>query len=181
MREARILPIKVSHDFLTNIVKLAHELPRIFHWLSFTVVEDEGFSIDFAYNHQRGQYNAEEILNELKRRKGFRVLGVTQVDLYVPSLNFVFGLAEYGGNAALISTNRLRPEFYGEPHDEKKFFERMIKEAVHELGHTFFLKHCPRSYCVMHFSNSIYETDAKKKEFCHVCKRELEEKIESIV
>lgn len=181
MREACILPIKVSHNLLNNIVKLAHELPRIFYWLRFTVVEDEGFSIEFAYNHQRRQYNAEDILNKLKRRDEFRVLGVTSVDLYVPSLNFVFGLAEYGGIAALISTNRLRPEFYGEPHDKKKFFERIIKEAVHELGHTFSLKHCPRSDCVMHFSNSIYETDAKKKELCHACKRKLEEKIKSIV
>jgi len=180
LKETYILPIRVPHSFLGNVVKLVHDLPRIFPWLSFTIVVEE-LSIDFAYNHQRGQYNAEYILNELKKIRGFRVVGVTLVDLYMPGLNFVFGAAELGGTAALISMNRLRPEFYGEPHDEKKFSERIIKEAVHEMGHTFSLKHCPRNYCVMHFSNTIYETDAKREKFCRFCKRELEEKIERIL
>lgn len=180
LKETQILPIKVSRSFLGNIAKLAYELPRIFPWLKFTIVEDETFSIDFAYNYRRKQYSAEEILSELRKRGGFRILGVTLADLYVPGLNFVFGVAEYGGAVALISLNRLRPEFYGEPHDEKRFSERIVKEAVHELGHTFSLKHCPRRSCVMHFSNSIYETDIKGESFCHTCRRKLEEKVKSI-
>lgn len=179
MREVQILPIELPLTFMENVVKLAKELPRIFPWLKFTVIENEHtfMDINFAYNRQRRQYNAEKILNKLKRREGFRVLGVTAVDLYVPELNFVFGVAEYKGTAALISLNRLRPEFYGEPPNEKKFSERIIKEAVHELGHTFSLEHCPESSCVMHFSNSILDTDIKREDFCHVCRKKLIEEM----
>ncbi|MEM1884832.1 MAG: archaemetzincin family Zn-dependent metalloprotease [Candidatus Jordarchaeales archaeon] len=177
--EVEILPIELPLIFMGKVIKLANELPRIFPWLKFAVVKDEPISIDinFAYNHQRRQYNAEKILNKLKGRKSFRVLGVTAVDLYVPELNFVFGVAEYNGTAALISLNRLRPEFYGEPTNEKKFFERIIKEAVHELGHTFSLEHCPESSCVTHFSNSVLETDIKREDFCRTCKRKLIEEM----
>jgi predicted Zn-dependent protease len=49
--------------------------------------------------------------------------------------------------------------------------ERTIKEAVHELGHVFLLRHCPTPECVMHFSNSLQDTDYKSKEFCPECRK----------
>jgi archaemetzincin len=73
------------------------------------------------------------------------------------------------GAAALISLWRLKPEFYGEQPDFALYVLRALKEAVHELGHSLGLQHCPRSLCVMHFSNSIFDTDKKQSFFCDQC------------
>jgi len=127
---------------------------------------------DYAFNSDRGQYNSNDVLKELRRYKKRRVLGIIDRDLYVPELNFVFGQADLQGQCALISTIRLRQEFYGLPEDDKIFFERTVKEAVHELGHTYGLRHCSNSKCVMFFSNSLPDTDRKESSFCKSCLKE---------
>ena len=114
-----------------------------------------------AYDFRRNQYYSSPILFQIRRRFSWisdKILGVTEADLYVPHLNFVFGEAECPGKAAIISLYRLRPEFYGYPPDKKLFIKRCIKEAVHEIGHTLGLGHCDNPKCVMHFSNSIWDT-----------------------
>ena len=78
-----------------------------------------------------------------------RELGVTVGDLYVPLLTFVFGEAQVDGSCATVSTARLRKEFYGLPADEALLRERLLKESLHELGHTFGLRHCADWRCVM--------------------------------
>ena len=106
------------------------------------------------------------------------VLGVTGVDLTVPGLNFVFGLADPRSRAAVISLARLYPEFYGQPRDPSRFKARAVTEAVHELGHLLGLGHCPDPACVMAFSNSLSDTDRKGPGFCAPC-RELWRKLPS--
>jgi len=126
-----------------------------------------------AYNVIRRQYHSTSLLMKIreyvKKSGSDHVLGITNVDLYVPRLNFVFGEAEYLGGAAIISLCRLRPEFYGRPVNRELFIERSVKEAVHELGHTLGLDHCRDSSCVMFFSNSILDTDRKNVGFCEKC------------
>jgi archaemetzincin len=95
-------------------------------------------------------------------------------DAYSENLNFVFGEASsLGGQVAAIYLARLRPEFYNHISDQQIFNDRIVKEAIHELGHTFGLIHCNNKKCVMHFSNSLYDTDFKNKSFCENCKNKL--------
>ncbi len=127
-----------------------------------------------AYNPQRGQYMSGSLLQRLLEAcpevpTGTKVLGVTDEDLYSAGLNFVFGQAQMGGQCAVISLKRLDPAFYGMRSDVGIFRYRMMKEAVHELGHTLGVEHCPNRLCVMHFSNSLRDTDIKKDWFCRRC------------
>jgi archaemetzincin len=123
-----------------------------------------------AYNAERRQYLSSELLASLgKAEREERIVGVADVDLYVPRLNFVFGEADIVSGTAIISLSRLRQEYYGLAPDEALFLERATKEIVHELGHTFGLGHCPNSKCVMHFSNSLADTDLKEARFCNKC------------
>ena len=94
------------------------------------------------------------------------LLLVVAADAYAPGLNFVFGEALLGGRVAVVYTLRLRPEYYGDPPDERLFHERLLKEALHELGHAWGLKHCSNPRCVMSFSNSILEVDMKEPRYC---------------
>jgi len=131
---------------------------------------------EYAHNEARGQYHSTTILKSLEAHipgGAIRLLAITDVDLYVPQLNFVFGEAAVDGRVCVISLYRLRPEFYGRPPDMRLFTERAVKEAIHELGHTFGLRHCRNPRCVMYFSNSIADTDRKSAEFCEECAERL--------
>lgn len=130
-----------------------------------------------AYNKWRDQYEADQVLLEMEKRElpqALKVLAITSVDLYSQGLNFVFGLARIGGRHCLISTARLNPRFWGEGFDGELFFERVLKEAVHELGHTFGLTHCRDPRCVMCFSNSLSDTDYKSSSFCTDCQQKFQ-------
>jgi archaemetzincin len=127
-----------------------------------------------AYNPERQQYLSSALLSSLgKAESGTRVVGVADVDLYVPRLNFVFGEASVISGTAIVSLCRLRQEYYGLAPDEDLFLERATKEIVHELGHTFDLGHCPNVKCVMHFSNSLTDTDLKEAYFCGMCRPKI--------
>ena len=126
----------------------------------------------FAFDSSRNQYNSTSILTRLLENPPegiFKILGVTNVDLFIPILTFVFGEAQLNGLAAVVSTYRMRNEFYGLPKDEKVLQSRFIKEAVHEIGHTFGLSHCSDDACVMHISTYAEEIDLKSDAFCTSC------------
>jgi archaemetzincin len=131
---------------------------------------------DYAYHKKRNQYFSTVILNAIIEQKEYasyeKILGIVDHDLFVPELNFVFGQAS--PKAAVISLTRLRQTFYHLPEDQNLFRQRVLTEAMHELGHTFGLEHCGNPHCVMFFSNSLSDTDRKGSEFCPSCKNRLQ-------
>ena len=122
-----------------------------------------------AFNIQRRQYRATSFLSLARPEPGDRVLAVTDRDLYTDDLNFVFGIADSPGRCAVISLYRLRMGA-----DRGTFRHRAVKEAVHEIGHTFGLAHCANPLCVMFFSNSLPDTDRKGTEWCESCKQKFQ-------
>lgn len=130
------------------------------------------------YSVDRSQYNATLILAGLLRLNPdpqAKIVGITRIDLFIPVLTFVFGQAQLNGPGALVSTYRLRNEYYGLPRDEKRLVERTIKEVVHEAGHAFGLVHCPDYSCVMHAATYVEDVDLKSERFCTSCESLLQE------
>ncbi len=137
-------------------------------------------SLGNAYDPSRNQHISPKLLARLRRIKrgsGDKVLGVVDVDLYSPEFDFVFGEAEISSGVATLSLYRLRPERYGLPPNAKTVEERVVKEAVHELGHLYGLGHCTNTKCAMRFSTSLVDVDGKGKAFCSKCQQWLKENI----
>ena len=126
----------------------------------------------FAFHPERGQHHSSELLQAMQPYAAdgaWRVLGITGADLYIPILTFVFGEAQMGGPCAIVSLHRLRQQFYGLPPDPGLLVERLVKEAVHEVGHTFDLTHCDDYSCAMAPSHAVEWIDLKESTLCDSC------------
>jgi archaemetzincin len=155
---AELLPGLAAHLAEAFAVEVERRLPR--------------FDPELAFDTSRGQYNSRILLGQLlrdRRRAGVRILGVTGVDLFIPVLTFVFGEAQLDGAAAVVSTHRLAPERYGLPAEPGRLRQRLVVEAVHEVGHTCGLVHCHAARCVMGSSTYVEEIDLKSERFCARC------------
>jgi archaemetzincin len=127
---------------------------------------------EYAFNEIRRQYDAKLILRHLLSacpQDVLRFIGVTSVDLYVPILQFVFGLAQIEGQCSIVSLHRLYPQFYDQPTDPELLLQRLEKTVLHELGHTFGITHCRDRHCVMYSSTRIEDTDHKSPDYCPTC------------
>ena len=169
MNYVYIVPVgSMKGDFWID--PLAHAIMRTFGLKTRYRLFD--IDLSRAYDARRRQYDSAEILRQLIAAlppDGCRVLGVAEVDLFIPILTFVFGEAQLNGAGSVASLHRLHNEFYGLPADKHLMLERLLKEAVHELGHTFGLIHCYEPRCVLKSSTYVEDIDQKSGEFCDAC------------
>jgi len=154
---------------------------RLLEWLSQALQEKFRMPAEilspplepsFALHAERQQYHSSETLGGMQRyinSNTWRLLGITGLDLYIPILTFVFGEAQLGGKGAVVSYHRLQQEFYGLPADADLLANRLLVEAVHELGHTLRLTHCHDYRCAMAPSHAVEWIDIKDSGFCEKC------------
>ncbi len=168
-----VAPIKFYSTLLLQ--KLVGELTTRFsskiHIIDLKINLDDFFSVD------RKQYFSTQIIAEaikLTDRYNGKILLLTDVDIFVPALTFIFGEAQLNGKHAILSVCRLHEEFYSGISNENLLLERTIKEVLHELGHCYGLRHCIDWDCVMHSSPGIEEVDIKGSTFCKNCITKIE-------
>ena len=160
--------------------QISMEIKRIFRYK--TEVISFFKDVNFALDLKRKQHHSTPILKKLEEAapvQAIKVIGITSVDLFIPILTYVYGEAQIGGVACIISTHRLAEGLFLSA-DENTYYERAAKEAVHELGHTFKLRHCKDNACIMHYCRSIKDVDRKSQEFCRYCKTLLEDEMKRI-
>jgi archaemetzincin len=127
---------------------------------------------EYAYDEKRLQYNAGLLLKTLASEVSQdydKVLGVLDVDLFVPILTYVFGEAQQGGRCAIVSIFRFRRNPDRSASPSSLLLERSAKVAMHEVGHLLDLGHCMDEKCLMHFSGGLEDVDKAPLYFCRYC------------
>ena len=173
--EHKILISRIGDLDSGLIEEIGEDLFNIFGYPveSLPIIED----IDFALDPVRNQYHSTMILEKLAGLAPpdtLKIVAVFDKDLFIPILTHVYGEAQLGGKASIISTYRLTDNL--PPVDpQRAFYNRLLKEAIHELGHTFNIRHCPDRSCAMHYCRTIKDVDTKSGRFCRYCKILLED------
>ncbi len=173
-----ISPVEEIDPELTETVRRAIEEAFGFGTREASLVTDIGF----AHDANRGQYHSTPILEKLADAApgdALKVLAVTREDLFIPILTHVYGEAQLGGRACIVSTNRLGEGLSAAP-TTTAYLDRLAKEAVHELGHTFKLLHCKDKTCIMHYCRKITDVDRKSNDLCRYCKIMLGDEVKRI-
>jgi|SRR5579863_380936 len=169
-------------------MKLVHLLPvgkvdhRLLRSLKVEIPQRLGVSCEIlpaaldpapSFHAEREQYHSSQILQRMQSHispQTWRLLGVTDVDLYIPILKYVFGEAQMKGPCAVVSAHRLHEEFYGLRRDDDVLAQRLLKESIHELGHTLNLRHCENYDCVMASAHAVEWVDLRGSSFCEACR-----------
>jgi archaemetzincin len=130
----------------------------------------------YAYNPSRSQYHSAAILKRVEHMRSNEwdaIIGIADVDLFVPEVPFVFGEADRSTRSAVISMVRLRPEIGSSEARFESLCKRLTAEIIHQLGLIRGLAHCPNNRCVMFLSNTVQDTDKKGAQFCANCRKRL--------
>jgi archaemetzincin len=159
---------------------IAASVPEVFHYPTRTTpLMDDYF---FAFDRLRSQFLSTAILQALARAAppdAIRVLAIVEVDLFIPILTHVYGEAQLGGKACIVSTYRLK-DGLGPTAGHSAIEERSVKEALHELGHTFNLRHCKDRACIMHYCHTVRDVDRKENQLCRYCRILLEDELKRL-
>lgn len=157
--------------------RIDREINRIFGYE--TEIHSLLKDVEFALYPDRDQYHSTPILQKLvgiAPPHALKVLAIANVDLFIPILTHVYGEAQLGGQACIVSTHRLK-EGLSPAGNPEGFRCRLVKEAIHELGHTFKLRHCKDPDCLMHYCRNVRDVDRKSSELCRYCKIMLGDEI----
>jgi archaemetzincin len=130
------------------------------------------WNLKYAYNNRRKKYSSARLLwrlRELDRKRGDKIMGIVDADIYSPGWEFIFGEAEINSGTAIVSLFLLKQEKNGQADNDNLFEKRVVKEAVHELAHLYRHGHCLNNKCVMYLSQSLADIDRKKKSICAIC------------
>ena len=168
-KDREILVLRVGNPDDELLVSVKEALVREVGFA--TSIDTSALDPAFAHHPERNQHHSTLLLHRIVERPAYGIiLGVTEVDLYIPILTFVFGEAETKGRGAIVSYHRLHDEFYGLAANPGLLHERLIKEAIHEVGHVLGLVHCHDYRCVMAASHAVERIDTKSESFCDVCR-----------
>jgi archaemetzincin len=160
----------------STLYHLARDISKEFRTINVTVASSIALGkaqFQLAFDKQRNQWDSskllEWLLKKFKQNKEAKILALFDIDAYSSAFDFVFGEAYYQGRIAAVYLPRLRQEFYGLKPNSLLFYNRLVKESIHELGHVFGFVHCRNRRCVMHFSISLRYVDTKERSFCQSC------------
>ncbi len=129
-----------------------------------------------AWDPVRRQYDARKILPALQRALPDDALGmvaVTEVDLYIPSVNYVFGLGSFERKVAVMSLYRFGADFRSTA-EPGTVLRRSLTVAAHEFGHVLSMRHCTEFRCLMNGTNSLEDADRHPQHLCPVCARKAQ-------
>ena len=176
----KIIISPINNIDVCNYQLLGQKIHRTFGFQ--TEIKSLLQDVNFAYNLTRDQYHSTAILEKLASTspsQAIKVAAITNKDLFIPILTHVYGEAQIAGKACIVSTFRLQ-EGLSIATIEKEFENRIVKEVLHELGHTFNLRHCNDKSCSMHYCRSIRDVDRKSDQLCRYCKILLEDKLKKL-
>jgi archaemetzincin len=176
----KIIISPINNIDVCNYQLLGQEIHRTFGFP--TEIKSLLQDVNFAYDLTRDQYHSTvilEILANTSPSQAIKIVAITNVDLFIPILTHVYGEAQLAGKACIVSTFRLH-EGLSITNIEKEFENRIVKEVLHELGHTFNLRHCHDKGCIMHYCRSIKDVDRKSDQLCRYCKILLEDELKKL-
>jgi archaemetzincin len=176
----KIIISPIENIDVCHYQSLGREIHRTFDFK--TEIKSLLQDVNFAYDLTRDQYHSTAILEKLASTSppsATKIVAITHVDLFIPILTHVYGEAQLAGKACIVSTFRLQ-EGLSITNIEKEFENRVVKEVLHELGHTFNLRHCDDKSCIMHYCRSIKDVDRKTDQLCRYCKILLNDEVKKM-
>ena len=180
-KSEHIILISPVGDLSAELIEaLGGEIKRVFGFS--TAIDSILQDLAFALDQNRHQHHSTMILEQLAADtppRAIRVIAIAQVDLFIPILTHVYGEAQLGGTACIVSTFRLNEGRSG-MNISRKYIDRIVKETIHELGHTFNLRHCPEDTCIMHYCRNEEDVDRKSDQLCRYCKVMLDDEIKRL-
>jgi len=162
-------------DFLRNVAEAVKK-----EFLLDVNIKEGHLDLSEFYDPTRRQYSGVKLINEIENvfsSESSKTIGIFNVDIFIPILTYIFGQAFLNGRTGIASNFRLNNERYGIKMDGGLVLERLIKEVIHELGHTFGLIHCHIPSCVMRSSTYVEDIDQKSMHLCLNCRNEYNKMI----